>query len=42
MKKKTIIFHIDLLGQKSAFLILETDYLYKKVYSYYYKIKVNI
>ena len=21
MKKKTIIFHIDLLGQKSAFLI---------------------
>ena len=30
MKKTPIIFHIDLLGQKSAFFILEIDYLIKK------------
>ena len=30
MKKTTIIFYIDLLGQKSAFLNIETDFLYIK------------
>ena len=30
-KTTTIIIYIDLLGQKSAFLILEIDYLYKKI-----------